>query len=70
MAQVFTFRAFVGAWLPGTEGQGIADVLFGDYRATGKLSMSFPRAKADGSRNEGGENYAPLFSYGYGLRYG
>jgi beta-glucosidase len=39
--------AFVAAWLPGTEGQGIADVLFGDYNPTGKLSFNwqnvFPR---------------------------
>ena len=55
-------RAFVAAWLPGTEGQGIADVLFGDYRPTGKLSMSFPRAMAKGKDS-------PLFNYGYGLRY-
>jgi beta-glucosidase len=27
-------------WLPGTEGHGVADVLFGDYRPTGKLSHS------------------------------
>src|SRR5262249_28187492 len=36
--------AVVAAWLPGTEGQGVADVLFGDYRPTGKLSVSWPRA--------------------------
>jgi beta-glucosidase len=36
--------AFVAAFLPGTEGQGIADVLFGDYPFTGKLSYSFPRS--------------------------
>lgn len=61
-------RAFVAAWLPGTEGQGIADVLFGVYRPTGKLSMSFPRAMGERSSNLRDEN-APLFSYGYGLRY-
>ena len=35
--------AFVAAWLPGTEGQGVADVLFGDYKPTGKLSYTWPR---------------------------
>ncbi len=52
--------AVVAAWLPGTEGQGVADVLFGDYKPTGKLSYTWPRsnAKAD-----------PLFAYGYGLKY-
>jgi beta-glucosidase len=52
--------AVLAAWLPGTEGQGIADVLFGDYKPTGKLSFTWPRSntKAD-----------PLFAYGYGLKY-
>ncbi|MBC7870239.1 MAG: glycoside hydrolase family 3 C-terminal domain-containing protein [Chitinophagaceae bacterium] len=36
--------AFIAGWLPGTEGQGIADVLFGDYPFTGKLSFSFPHS--------------------------
>jgi beta-glucosidase len=62
-------RAFIAAWLPGTEGQGIADVLFGDYRPTGKLSMSFPRSMQDALSNVGDKNYGPLFRYGYGLRY-
>jgi beta-glucosidase len=35
--------AFIAAWLPGTEGQGIADVLFGDYKPTGNLSRPWPR---------------------------
>ena len=52
--------AVLAAWLPGTEGQGVADVLFGDYKPTGKLSFTWPRSntKAD-----------PLFAYGYGLKY-
>jgi beta-glucosidase len=61
-------RAFLAAWLPGTEGQGIADVLFGDYRPTGKLSMTFPRSMSDALKNIGDINYAPLFRYGFGLR--
>ena len=63
-------RAFIAAWLPGTEGQGIADVLFGDYRPTGKLSVSFPRTMTDALSNVGDKNYDPLFGYGYGLSYG
>ncbi|HVQ39138.1 MAG TPA: glycoside hydrolase family 3 C-terminal domain-containing protein, partial [Pyrinomonadaceae bacterium] len=62
-------RALIAAWLPGTEGQGVADVLFGDYRPTGKLSVSFPRSLNDGLSNVGDKNYNPLFGYGYGLSY-
>jgi beta-glucosidase len=62
-------RAFIAAWLPGTEGQGIADVLFGDYHPSGKLSMSFPHSMADALSNVGDKDYAPLFRYGYGLTY-
>jgi beta-glucosidase len=62
-------RAFLAAWLPGSEGQGVTDVLFGDRRPTGKLSMTFPRSIADSSSNVGDKNYAPLFAYGFGLTY-
>ncbi len=61
--------AFVAAWLPGTEGQGVADVLFGDYKPTGKLSFSWPRSMAQIPINSGDRNYAPLFKYGFGLSY-
>jgi beta-glucosidase len=60
---------FVAAWLPGTEGQGVADVLFGDYKPTGKLSCSWPRSMAQLPINVGDENYDPLFKYGFGLTY-
>ncbi len=60
--------AFIAAWLPGSEGQGVADVIFGDYDFHGKLSFSWPRAAED-NWNRGDENYNPLFPYGYGLRY-
>lgn len=63
-------RALIAAWLPGTEGQGVADVLFGDYRPTGKLSASFPRSMSDALSNVGDRNYNPLFGYGFGLSYG
>lgn len=61
--------AFVAAWLPGTEGQGVADVLFGDYAPTGKLSVSWPRAMSQLPINVGDKPYDPLFKYGYGLSY-
>ncbi|MDP9203711.1 MAG: glycoside hydrolase family 3 C-terminal domain-containing protein, partial [Gemmatimonadota bacterium] len=59
--------AFVAAWLPGTEGQGVTDVLFGDYKPTGKLSFSWPRSMAQIPINVGDKNYDPLFKYGFGL---
>jgi beta-glucosidase len=61
--------AFVAAWLPGTEGQGVADVLFGDYKPTGKLSFTWPRSMSQIPINFGDQNYDPLFKYGFGLSY-
>jgi beta-glucosidase len=61
--------AFVAAWLPGTEGQGVADVLFGDYKPTGKLSFSWPRSMKQIPINIGDKKYNPLFKVGYGLSY-
>lgn len=61
--------ALVVAWLPGTEGEGVADVLFGDYKPTGKLPHSFPRTVAQIPINQGDANYDPLFPYGFGLIY-
>jgi beta-glucosidase len=61
--------AFVAAWLPGTEGAGVADVLFGDYAPTGRLSMSWPRSTSQIPINVGDPGYDPLFPYGYGLGY-
>jgi len=61
--------AFVAAWLPGTEGQGVADVLFGDYKPTGKLSFSWPRSMSQIPINMGDRNYDPLFKYDFGLSY-
>lgn len=62
-------NAFVAAWLPGTEGQGVADVLFGDYVPTGKLSHTWPKNMQQIPINIGDKNYDPLFPYGYGLTY-
>ena len=61
--------ALLAAWLPGTEGQGVADVLFGDYKPTGKLSFSWPRNMAQLPLNINTPNADPLFKYGYGLSY-
>ena len=61
--------ALVAAWLPGTEGDGVADVLFGDYKPTGKLSFSWPRSMAQVGVHKGDAGYDPLFQYGYGLSY-
>jgi beta-glucosidase len=61
--------AFVAAFLPGTEGAGVADVLFGDYKPTGKLPVSWPRSMAQIPINVGDATYDPLFKYGYGLTY-
>jgi beta-glucosidase len=59
--------AFLAAWLPGTEGQGVADVLFGDYAPTGKLSFTWPRSMDQLPINRGDAN--PLFEFGFGLGY-
>ncbi len=62
-------NAFVAAWLPGTEGQGVADVLFGDFKPTGKLPHSWPRNMKQIPINIGDANYEPLFPFGFGLTY-
>jgi beta-glucosidase len=62
-------NAIVAAWLPGTEGDGVADVLFGSYKPTGKLTFSWPRSMAQIPTHAGDANYDPLFKYGYGLSY-
>ena len=66
--------AFVAAWLPGTEGKGIADVLFrpadgGVIDFKGRLSYSWPRDACQATVNKGDAAYDPLFPYGYGLTY-
>ena len=68
--------AFVAAWLPGSEGNAIADVLFKDsdgniqHDMTGRLSFSWPNSPYQTVLNKGDEDYSPLFAYGYGLSYG
>ncbi|MGH7464445.1 MAG: glycoside hydrolase family 3 protein, partial [Longimicrobiales bacterium] len=64
-----TSNAFVAAWLPGTEGAGVADVLFGDHAPTGRLSFTWPRSMEQIPINVGDAQYDPLFPFGYGLTY-
>jgi beta-glucosidase len=67
--------AFVAAWLPGSEGGGVADVLIGDAQGrprhdfTGKLSFSWPKAAGQFTLNAGQPGYDPQFALGYGLTY-
>jgi beta-glucosidase len=61
--------AVVMAWLPGSEGAGVTDVLFGDVKPTGKLPMSWPRNMQQIPINIGDATYDPLYPYGYGLTY-
>ncbi|XVE62557.1 hypothetical protein DITRI_Ditri06bG0127500 [Diplodiscus trichospermus] len=59
--------ALVAAWLPGTEGQGVADVLFGDYGFTGKLPRTWFKTVDQLPMNAGDPHYDPLFPFGFGL---
>jgi beta-glucosidase len=63
--------ALAVAFLPGTEGDGLTDVLFGDFMPTGKLSFSWPRSMDQFPLNihVPEEEYDPLFPYGFGLTY-
>ena len=67
--------AFVAAWLPGSEGQGIADVLLTDadgavqHDFVGKLSFSWPQEPGQTPLNVGDADYAPRYPFGYGLNY-
>ena len=55
------------AWLPGTEGDGVADVLFGDYQPKGRLSHTWPKKMTQIPINVGDSNYFPLYEYGFGI---
>jgi beta-glucosidase len=57
----------IAAWLPGTEGEGVADVLFGDYKPTGKLPFTWPKSMAQVPSSAIHES--PLFPLGFGLSY-
>jgi beta-glucosidase len=58
--------AIVAAWWPGTEGAGVADVLFGDYKTTGRLSFTWPRGDTS-TFARGDAGYRTLFPFGHGL---
>jgi beta-glucosidase len=60
--------ALVASWLPGSEGMGVADVLFGKKGFTGKLPVSWPRSLAQEPINVGDPGYDPLYRFGFGLR--
>ena len=74
-AELNASDAFVAAWLPGSEGKSVADVLFTkangeiNYDFKGKLSFSWPNAADQTTVNRFDENYQPLLPYGYGLTY-
>ncbi len=67
--------AFVAAWLPGTEGAGVADLLIADasgaprHDFSGRLSFSWPRDAGQAELNIGEADYDPQFAYGFGLSY-
>ncbi|RVW39004.1 Beta-glucosidase BoGH3B [Vitis vinifera] len=62
-----SIHALVAAWLPGTEGQGVTDVLFGDYGFTGKLPRTWFKTVDQLPMNSGDPHYDPLFPIGFGL---
>jgi beta-glucosidase len=67
-SQLSQADAFVAAWLPGTEGAGMTDVLFGDYDFTGKLPVTWPNTVSQEPINDG-DGKTGLFPFGYGLSY-
>jgi beta-glucosidase len=60
---------FLAAWLPGTEGGGIVDVIFGEHNPSGKLSVTWPASMEQIPINSGDSEYEPLFPLGFGLNY-
>lgn len=59
--------ALVAAWLPGSEGQGVTDLLFGDFGFTGKLARTWFKNVDQLPMNVGDPHYDPLFPFGFGL---
>ncbi|MFF8947769.1 glycoside hydrolase family 3 N-terminal domain-containing protein [Streptomyces sp. NPDC014940] len=59
--------ALVASWLPGTEGAGVADVLYGRRPFTGQLPVTWPRSESQLPINVGDPSYDPQFPYGWGL---
>ncbi|MFF2469523.1 glycoside hydrolase family 3 protein [Streptomyces mirabilis] len=59
--------ALVASWLPGTEGDGVADVLYGKRAFTGQLPVTWPKSETQLPINVGDASYDPQFPYGWGL---
>ncbi|MFI5895744.1 glycoside hydrolase family 3 protein [Actinoplanes sp. NPDC051513] len=68
--QLPVMDALVASWLPGSEGAGVADVLFGKRPFTGRLPLSWPATVDQLPINVGDRDYQPLYPYGWGLRTG
>jgi beta-glucosidase len=66
--QLAEMDALVASWLPGSQGEGVADVLFGKRPFGGRLPQTWPRSVAQEPINVGDRDYRPLFPYGWGLR--
>jgi beta-glucosidase len=66
--QLGEIDALVASWLPGSEGAGVADVLFGKRPFTGRLSVTWPASVDQVPINVGDRHYKPLYPYGWGLR--
>ena len=67
-SRLLSGNALVASWLPGTEGAGVADTLFGDKPFTGRLPLTWARSEAQLPINVGDASYDPQFPYGWGLR--
>jgi beta-glucosidase len=67
-AQRHEIDALVAAWLPGSEGEGVADTLLGRAPFTGRLPVTWPRTVAQEPINVGDADYDPLYPFGWGLR--
>ncbi|XP_031273273.1 uncharacterized protein LOC116131744 [Pistacia vera] len=67
--QLEKLEVFVAAWLPGSEGRGIADVIFGDYDFTGQLPVTWFRGVEQLPMNASDNAYDPLFPLDFGLTY-
>ena len=65
--QLDAIDGLVAAWLPGSEGEGVADTLFGSRPFTGKLPVTWPKTLDQEPINVGDANYDPLFPFGFGL---